>query len=336
MSLRHKPLQDFINRVRRAIEYRPAMEEQICFVISSPRSGSTWLERSINSHPDVYCTENRLFGHFCEIWQDCSTGLSTVRITMDEYWFRWSRYQDTSSLPMDRDELYKKRFSENLNNLLDFQRRASGKNIIVDKITPYLGTSETVLSSIKRHFPTARLVQLKRDGRDVLTSGVFDWIKKQDCGSLRYEKYVRGANVKLNRLFQDNDIEMWSKYWMEPLDAWEKTGISPDLSITYEDLIQDMHVTLQNFFSVINCKATKKQIRKCVSAGNFEIMSGGRKAGQEISTAKARKGIVGDWKNYFTLRDGELFENLTQGWLVKTGYEICTDWWKTLPEEISI
>ena len=51
--------------------FRPK-RARVHFVISAPRSGSTWLQRALNEHPQVFCTEHRLFGRFCEIWPNGS------------------------------------------------------------------------------------------------------------------------------------------------------------------------------------------------------------------------------------------------------------------------
>jgi len=54
------------------------------FILSAPRSGSTWLAKALNGHPDIFATENRLFGEFCEIWPN-SDGSMSPRITFDEF-----------------------------------------------------------------------------------------------------------------------------------------------------------------------------------------------------------------------------------------------------------
>ena len=62
----------------------------------------------------------------------------------------------------------------------------------------------------------------------------------------------------------------------------------------------------------------------------------GRPPGEEDPTAKARKGIVGDWKNYFTLADGELFDALAGEQMAAAGYEQNSDWVKHLPHQLDM
>ena len=62
----------------------------------------------------------------------------------------------------------------------------------------------------------------------------------------------------------------------------------------------------------------------------------GRSAGDNDSpTAKARKGIAGDWKNYFTQADAKLFLKIAGKQLIETGYEANDDWVQCLPEQLT-
>ena len=55
-------------------------------------------------------------------------------------------------------------------------------------------------------------------------------------------------------------------------------------------------------------------------------MSGGRTAGQQDVGSGRRKGQAGDWKNYFTPRDRELFAATAQPALERFGYETDDGW----------
>jgi hypothetical protein len=51
-----------------------------------------------------------------------------------------------------------------------------------------------------------------------------------------------------------------------------------------------------------------------------------RKRGQEDSSSRSRKGIVGDWKNVFTEEDKSGFKEIAGDLLIKLGYEKTNDW----------
>ena len=58
---------------------------------------------------------------------------------------------------------------------------------------------------------------------------------------------------------------------------------------------------------------------------SFEKLSG-RKQGQENNSKFLRKGIAGDWKNYFNKEARELFDFYAGAQLVKLGYEKDRSW----------
>lgn len=308
-------------------------EDNLAFVISSPRSGSTWLERSLNAHPDIYATENRLFGQFCENWPD-DEFTKSPRITLDAYVRAWFKVIDRSNLIGSTEANEDQVFIEFAKHVHRLERRMSGKKFIIDKITPYLGTSDEVLRLIKKFFPNAKLIHLHRDGRDVCTSGVFDWIRKIDAGTNRYKKYALGEDVTCERFFTDDDLENWSRYWIEPMQAWGNTGIRPDCSISYEAMKLNYESVLSSVFTVLKLKNTRSIRAACIDAGSFEKLSDGRCAGDEVATAKARKGVSGDWKNYFTKKDGLIFEQLSKGLLKECKYEDSKEWASLLNEKL--
>ena len=161
---------------------------QLHFIISAPRSGSTWLTTALNGHPEIFGTEHRLFGDFCEIWQN-NDGTSSPRITFDKFAKTFGTHYFFQFMNRDYGgfvEDFQKSFA---NFLCHFASARTGKNVIIDKITPYPGTAQLVVNEIERMFPEAKIIQLVRDGRDVLTSGTFDWLLKDSQGTDRHEFY---------------------------------------------------------------------------------------------------------------------------------------------------
>lgn len=70
--------------------------------------------------------------------------------------------------------------------------------------------------------------------------------------------------------------------------------------VRHEDLLVEPieHMArIYGFLTVANDEAT---VRSCVESNSFEKLSGGRRKGQEDNTPFVRKGVSGDWKNYFT------------------------------------
>lgn len=58
----------------------------------------------------------------------------------------------------------------------------------------------------------------------------------------------------------------------------------------------------------------------------YEVKSGGRAQGEESAESHYRKGVAGDWRNYFTEEHRAFFKERYPGLVVKLGYETSADW----------
>ena len=78
------------------------------------------------------------------------------------------------------------------------------------------------------------------------------------------------------------------------------------LLFKYEDLKTDIYNSVIKIVDFTGINVTDRKIRNSISKNDFKKVSG-RKSGSEKTNSFYRKGIVGDWKNYF---DNELLEYL--------------------------
>lgn len=306
---------------------------EIHFVLSAPRSGSTWLARSLNFHDEIFATEHRLFGDFCEIWPN-NDGTTTPRITSDAYVDAFAMHYLFAEMDLSRQE-FKNAFQRAMINFLtSFGTRRAGKSMVVDKITPYLGTCQKVLDQIGKFVPEAKIFLLMRDGRDVLTSGTFDWLRREPKDSPRYQFFVeKNEQIKPQRFFDDQVISDWAEHWREVAECAAKIDLAA--TVTYEGMKTNHESSLQSLFEALGVESSPAIAKKCSDATTFENLTG-RKAGDHRHGAKARKGVVGDWKNFFTRKDGELFHSIAGEALISYGYESNSDWVGELPDELCL
>ena len=320
------------HRVRRLL--RQSRPYRLCFVVSSPRSGSTWPRTALSRHPEVVCTENRLFGDFFEYWNDERGG--APRMTLDYYFRYLTGVQDAGAMGLRGDALSQELVQRLCDQIFATLADQTGKCAIVDKVTPYLGTSDRVVASIRRFFPEAAVVQLVRDGRDVATSGAFDWLRKDAQGTARHAYFVEGReNLVLKRFFDESVLTRWADYWVQPIRALAQQRASA-WTVRYEDMLADQARVLSGFFARLGVDSDPAILRECVENARFEVMSGGRARGDLDATAKVRCGVAGDWRNYFTREDGELFQRLAGSELRRMGYEYDGAWVLDLPEELRL
>ena len=310
-------------------------QPEIHFVISAPRSGSTWLTNALNEHPDVFATEHRLFGDFCEIWND-NNGSSSPRITFDKYAKSFSVHYFFEKMGMDRQQfldVFQRSFA---NFLVSFAQNRTNKRIVVDKITPYPGTSAMVVERIRTLFPESKIVQLVRDGRDVLTSGTYDWLLKDAHGTQRYAYFVEKRPIVLKRFFDDAVIEKWANNWKETIDAFK---VPADANISFEAMKSDLAGQLKTVFQTVgtnDAAADNAAATAATEATQFKDVTGRSEGDSSSPTAKARKGVAGDWKLHFTRRDGQLFHDIAGDTLIKMKYETDDSWISQLPEKLEM
>ncbi len=304
----------------------------IHFVISAPRSGSTWLTNALNHHPEIFSTEHRLFGNFSEIWQN-NDGTSSPRITLEAFIESFAGHYFHSELGLSRSQFINQFQRTLTNSIVRFGSGRSDKKLIVDKITPYPGTSKDVMRQVKKFFPDASIIQLIRDGRDVLTSGTFDWILKDSHGTDRYQFFHKQKKgLRLRRFFDHDAICKWAQNWKETVQIFEDEA--PSLMIKYEDMLDDQPNALCKIFKLLNVADDTEIAKSAAEKTTFKKVTG-RESGDMIPTAKARKGIRGDWKNYFSRIDGRIFHSIAGDQLLSTGYESDPKWFEQLPEELS-
>jgi len=304
------------------------------FLISAPRSGSTWLARAIGEHPDLITTESRLFGNFFELWKN-NAGRPIPRITGDQFILGLSRHSFFESLGFQTaNEMASDLFPQFQHFLTDYIKVRSGKSIIVDKVTPYLGTAAHVYSQIKKQ-RGAKIINLIRDGRDVAVSGIFDWIRREEAESPRYRFYVmQEPGARLSRFFDDERLERWAQYWIEPIIA-SQDNPSDSLEVRYEDMLTNQAAELERIFEFLAVQSNTELAQACADAVTFEKLTG-RDSGTAEPLAKTRKGIAGDWRNFFTQRDAQLFQDLTGPWLRQLGYESDPSWIENCPESLEL
>ncbi len=315
------------------------------FIIACPRSGTTWLRQALNAHPEVHCTEKRLFGMYCDLVFDAGVARPRVRITMDRYVDAIVPVLHGPDLRLSPDEL-RGRLLKEMSRVVDRALcESSGKRVLVDKVTPYAGTAAEVAEGVRRNFPGARIIHLIRDGRDVATSGVFHWLNKRAdverpnaVRDRRREFFLHaGQGGHLDAFFSEEDLGEWCSQWTTALEAVDMLqGAHPTLTLRYEEMIRDMAGSLGQVCAFLGVQDSAAVVKACAEAASFEKMSGGRAQGQDVPTAHVRKGVVGDWRNYFTKRDAEVFVRLAGAQLVRLGYEADASWAGSLPVALKL
>jgi hypothetical protein len=315
-----------------------SVEDVRFFAVGNGRSGTTWLERTLNTHPEILCVGSGMFfgkdihsfGGRRLLYEvlSSSEGLKT--------WHNLRLNEWTEPGEFDRDIAQITRAA--IDAVMRRRLTGSGKRVLGDR-TPH---HVSYLSEIHELFPEAKIVHAIRDGRDVAISSLHAfWKHSQDRGgpaSISEEEaamrdaYIadRAAYLESGRgIFTEERIRQQAAGWNRVVRQGRKTGreLFGDnyQEFFYEDHLHRPHEALTELFGFLEADTNPDLVDRVIEANRFEKLTG-RTPGQESSGAFMRKGVAGDWKETFTGRDKDIFKEEAAELLVELGYEKNLDW----------
>lgn len=177
-----------------------------------------------------------------------------------------------------------------------------------------------------------RTIYLMRDGRDTVVSGYFHLVREGGVVKDQFDKALgrisTPENIKENlpeyiRFMQTNRIA--STDYRSHLNEWKK---HKDVYITakYEDLLEDTARELTRIVTELRgVSPSASKVREVVEKHDFSRVTK-RKRGDEDAASFIRKGISGDWKNYFSSEAANLYDEYAGDLLIELGYERDRSW----------
>lgn len=184
---------------------------------------------------------------------------------------------------------------------------------------------------------------LYRDGRDVMVSYYFH--RTRGLGGDRltpmHHKTLRSFHRLFGARFDPHDVvgnlpkyielEMTQARgapvsWPEHIRQWCEPRRDPVTYLSYESLLADPLAALGGALERSTGKPVKRDLlARVVERYSFARMTG-RKPGEEDRGSFLRKGVAGDWMNYFNREAGEVFDSFAGEQLVRLGYEPDRRW----------
>ena len=295
------------------------MTRPLSYVIfASPKSGTTWLQRLLSSHASVICTESRAFGDYY-----AHNPLSQPHITLEKYVSILSHYYSPAidGLRPSDTAFYERLLFNTIDTIAETTMEATGKTLYGEKLTPYRQTAAHAVDMLHRYNPGLRFVNLVRDGRDVIVSGASQWLNLRlrqaaDGDKAQWEQRIAARSI------WDEDFENFLGYWIDAttagLDAHHR--FDHVLDIRYEDLLADPTGGATELLEFLGADASATTVAKCVESASFKAMSGGRTSGSEDRHSFFRKGVAGDWRNWLTTAQLEIFDTRAGLLMKRAGY----------------
>lgn len=191
---------------------------------------------------------------------------------------------------------------------------------------------------------------LVRDGRDVMISQYYHSLIWNEKNSINpkdvyynrkklnfndFEDIQTNLPVFIEYLFTNKPSKFqnytfmgnWTSFNQSWLDYVEKFSPSNVLMIKYESLLNDSINELERICDWTNtdAKVDISKIQDVIDKYSFKNQTN-RDNGKENTNSFLRKGISGDWKNYFNKECVEIFKHYAGDMLIKLNYEKDTNW----------
>lgn len=317
----------------------------VFFVVGLAKSGTTWLMKTLDAHPEVLCKgEGRFFGE--EYRREVLAKTQTKQqpsslynaLLGSEYlrlWIErsvWSRGGEADEHIRDIVRLATEYF-------LTTELAKSGKKMVGDK-TPLLGPG--FVEEIHEIYPEARVIHIIRDGRDQAVSFIHQQGNRAKRGrthrlspeelakSEAYRRSPRELAEAGEGMFAEKTLRRAAENWALRVGRAVEDG--PALfkerytEVRYEDLLERPNEEVARLLGFLGVDTDEGLVERCVSQASFERLSRGRERGEEDPTSFYRKGVAGDWKNAFNARDRQVYKEEAGELLIRLGYESDDGW----------
>lgn len=307
------------------------------------RSGTTWLTAMLNAHPRIQMrNEGWLYndrnGSF-DVWLDRKKFNSWA--IGREAQGTWLRH----IAPDEAARLMQQAMLRTLFREATIREKWKDWDQMLwcgDKTTNFYNLNIESLHDLFPPGPPAhgRFLSMVRDARDTVVSNLFLLFRSNGWADLPadalghaqaamdYHVHGRGKPVPLfNEPLMRHMLNEWIRVVGGARRAAELYGPS-FLEVRYESLVADTPGELRRIYDWLGVgeSVSEEQLLRTVDTCKFENFSNGRKRGEADPLAEWRRGVVGDWMNFFTEDDKRLFKSMAGSLLIELGYERDLDW----------
>jgi hypothetical protein len=177
-----------------------------------------------------------------------------------------------------------------------------------------------------------RSLYVMRDGRDVMVSRYYETIHREPLDRTAAERFIGHEMTDDNvREHLAKFIEFMSTYQRGCADYRSHLGYwlahaSEYATVRYEELLVDALGELRRALrQLTGAEPDMERLESAVKKNSFE-QKAKRARGEESKDSFLRKGVSGDWKNYFTPEAAKVFDAYAGDLLIQLGYERDRGW----------
>jgi hypothetical protein len=297
------------------------------FIFGHARSGTTLLTRLARLHPEVHCNYQAHFFTRQPLLK------SLVNTPEAEEWLtrksnRWNQGRDLSPLVLRAAADF----------IMERDAAREGKSIVGDK-SPSSTIHGQAVRDMHAVYPDAKLINIVRDGRDVLVSERFrnfveesKFLTSEDkriIAALKADPapFADGSRSIFTETFIRRVAKGWVKNLQETEDEAHRLFDGNYFDLRYEDLLTRTFDEMIKFWKFLGVKEIDPSFDKILS----DEMSSNpdeewqSKRNEDISSFLP-KGQAGNWRRLFTEKDKSVFKDVAGAMLIKWKYEKSEDW----------
>ena len=283
------------------------------FVVGCPRSGTSWVRNILGGHPGVHAgPESHLYPTVHGVaaswsdgpprWPDVGARYDTLSGHGGSGPHRWIDRSSFATL-LDEAETSTRPTLERADGVvagvLDHYTRRwrlHPATVLVEKTPEHIRWADRILA----RFPDARVVEVRRDGRDVCVS--------MERRATRVAWPPRERNEQIAR-------------WVEAIQLGVRFAADDDFAsrwhvVRFEDLTADRNAQIARLFALLELDADARLVDDIAAANDISRQVGAAD-GEHVRT-----GAVGDWRTYFDESDSGLFEQLAGDLARQVGYDV--------------
>ena len=297
------------------------------FIFGHARSGTTLLMRLARLHPEVHCNYQAHFFTRQPLLK------SLVNTPEAEEWLarksnRWNHGRDLSPLVLRTSADF----------IMERDAAREGKMIVGDK-SPSSMIHGQVVRDMYSLYPDAKVVNIVRDGRDVLISERFrNFVEeskfltaedKRIIEELRKDQtpFTNGTRSIFTETFIRNIASRWVKDLTE-CDAEAQRLYGKNYhTLRYVDLLEHPFDEMTKLWKFLGVKKINKSLEKAIQTEMSSNLDKEWQAKRNEGIASfLPKGQAGNWQRLFTEKDKSVFKEVAGEVLVKWGYEKDLNW----------